>query len=364
LNRNGWLVHSFPREVPTPAPVQREAIALIFVAVSEPLMVLTRLGLRLVAAGDEGRQPVDVALGRGSRRLRARRVGRLLADRVSLLLAHRIGLRFARQVGLRLARAERHLAGAGHPLRARHVVAIVETVVAHVARLVLGPVELGIGLTELLLGGGDQAKVMLGVLEIVLRRHRIAGRLRVARELEIFFGNVRWSATNFDIGSIRLEHPGHRILALAVASTHPLVLTVSHDSPCCHLGCDGSRPPCFLKLIVSSSSWSPQALRAVKHSRFFMHAAKHCPAVGQEQHEARHAASSHAASSANRRVVRFRNREAATPGPRSTPQCCPPLVRHTSGKAQQPRRQSIATCAEPMKHLVPDEANSPPKHPA
>jgi hypothetical protein len=24
----------------------------------------------------------------------------------------------------------------------------------------------------------------------------------------------------------------------------------------------------------------------------------------------------------------------------------------------------IATCAEPMKHLVPDEANSPPDHPA
>ncbi len=43
----------------------------------------------------------------------------------------------------------------------------------------------------------------------------------------------------------------------------------------------------------------------------------------------------HAASFAIRRAVRFRNREAATPGPRSMPQRCPPLVR-PSGKAHSP----------------------------
>src|SRR3712207_8848395 len=37
-------------------------------------------------------------------------------------------------------------------------------------------------LAQLLLGGGDDAEVMLGVLEIVLRRHGIAGRLRIAGE--------------------------------------------------------------------------------------------------------------------------------------------------------------------------------------
>jgi hypothetical protein len=42
----------------------------------------------------------------------------------------------------------------------------------------------------------------------------------------------------------------------------------------------------------------------------------------------------HAASFAIRRVVRFRIREAVTPGPRSTPRRCPPLVSRTSGQAQ------------------------------
>src|SRR6202011_1053993 len=109
--------------VPAPAPVQRKAIALIFVSVlSVPLMILARLGLRLLSAGDEGRQPIDVAHTLGRRRsplllltrrislLLAHRIGLLLARRIGLLLADRIGLRLARQIGLRLAGAERHLA--------------------------------------------------------------------------------------------------------------------------------------------------------------------------------------------------------------------------------------------------------------
>src|ERR1035438_6909723 len=83
--------------VPAPAPVQRKAIALIFVAVlSEPLMVLDRLRLRLLSAGGEGGQPVDVlacGLGRRRRRLlRTRRISFLLAHRIGLLLTGRIGL--------------------------------------------------------------------------------------------------------------------------------------------------------------------------------------------------------------------------------------------------------------------------------
>src|SRR5712672_237124 len=107
--------------MPAPAPMQRKAIALIFVTVlSVTLMVLPRLDLRLLPAGDEGGEPVDVALRRVRGMLRTRRVGLLLAHRIglrltrliSLLLAHRKRLWFAWQIGLRLAGAERHLAGA------------------------------------------------------------------------------------------------------------------------------------------------------------------------------------------------------------------------------------------------------------
>ena len=50
--------------------------------------------------------------------------------------------------------------------------------------------EVRVALAELLLRRRDQAEIMLGVLIIVFRRHRIAGGLRVARELDVFLGDV------------------------------------------------------------------------------------------------------------------------------------------------------------------------------
>ena len=86
---------------------------------------------------------------------------------------------------------------------------------------------------------------MFGVLVVVLGRDWIAGRARVTRQLNVFFGDVRGGAADFDIGPVRFEHPGHRVLtapvivvvaaiivAAVVPVTHPLVvLTVSHVSP-------------------------------------------------------------------------------------------------------------------------------------
>ena len=94
---------------------------------------------------------------------------------------------------------------------------------------------MGIVLTELLLGSGNQAVIMLGVLVVVLRRHRIARSVGVACKLNIFFGNVRRCSSDFHVGAVRLVDPCHRILALAViiAPAHALVLTVSHDCPVC-----------------------------------------------------------------------------------------------------------------------------------
>src|SRR4051812_18376974 len=104
------------------ATVQRKAVRLtttLVAVLTVALKVLLRLlALRLLAAGDEGRQPVDVAGALSlsaaalSAVLSALRVValRVVALRVvawGRLLLWRIRLRIARQERLRLARAER-----------------------------------------------------------------------------------------------------------------------------------------------------------------------------------------------------------------------------------------------------------------
>ena len=127
------------------------------------------------------------------------------------------------------------------------LVAVLEGVVAHVAAHVgFGAiVELRILLAELFLRSGDQAIVVLGVLIIILGGHRVARRLRVARKLDVFLGDVRRISADLHVGSVGLENPRHRVLVLAVVvvmmllllivtTAHPLVvLTVSHDLPVC-----------------------------------------------------------------------------------------------------------------------------------
>ncbi len=99
-------------------------------------------------------------------------------------------------------------------------------------------------LPELLLGGRDQAEIMFGVLVVIFGGDGIAGRARVAGELDVFFGDVGRGAADLDVGSVGLVDPGHRVLAapvvvivivavVVIPVTHPLVvvLTVSHVSP-------------------------------------------------------------------------------------------------------------------------------------
>ena len=80
-----------------PAPsVQRETVGLVVVTVLARLLALVRLMLlRLLSAGDEGRQPLDIAFGG--------RVAVLGTLRLVLLLLRK-GLCIARDVRLRLAR--------------------------------------------------------------------------------------------------------------------------------------------------------------------------------------------------------------------------------------------------------------------
>jgi hypothetical protein len=161
--------------------VQRKSIRLAI----ESVCAISRIGRRrlLSAAGDEGRQPLDVA---GLLRPRLRRdrlrppaIGLRLA-RTEGLLARLVGLGLARRIGLlallgrvwlmRLATTVSALAGAVHRLPDR---VVVHVVVSIVAALAVGA-EIGLGLAELLLGGCDQPKVVLGMLKIVFGSHRIA----------------------------------------------------------------------------------------------------------------------------------------------------------------------------------------------
>src|SRR5262249_50432422 len=132
----------------------------------------------------------------------------------------------ARIMRLRLARRERLAADR------RLLIALVITLVGHIAALVTALLVVGLGLPELFLGGGDQAEIMFGVLIIVLGRYRIARALRIARKLQVFFGNLGRRTADFHVRSVGLVHARQRILVVAtlsVATAHSLILTVSHD---------------------------------------------------------------------------------------------------------------------------------------
>ena len=202
--------------------MQRKAVRLGVIAVRAAwsLARLRRLLLVLrLTAGDERRQAIDTGVV-GRRR-------RLLRARLEML---RLGLRLLRLAGverLRLARRERF------PADVRLVVvSIIERVVrkiaAHLALLLL---VIGLGLSELFLRGRDQAEIMLGMLVIVFGGDRVAGTLRVARELQVLLGDVGRRSANFHVRSVRLVHARQRILVVttfAVATPHALILTVSH----------------------------------------------------------------------------------------------------------------------------------------
>src|SRR5262249_55424367 len=112
--------------------------------------------------------------------------------------------------------------------------------VAHVVvHALLRLLLLRLVLAELFLRRRDDAEIMLGVLVVVLGGDRIAGALRIARELQIFFGDVPGGGADLGLGAVRFVDPGQRVLTAAIlvvtaaasaaTVTHALlVLTVSH----------------------------------------------------------------------------------------------------------------------------------------
>src|SRR5262249_925215 len=150
-----------------------------------------------------------------------------LARRVVLLLRLllRERLRVARQVRLRLARPERRIAAGGLGL-----LAAVPRGGIIVARPRPPPAPAASPMRSvfagMLPGGGDQAVIVLGVLVVVLGGDGIAGGLRVAGELDIFFGNVGGVSPDFDVGAVRFVDARHRIMILAVAAVSVTVTVV------------------------------------------------------------------------------------------------------------------------------------------
>lgn len=57
------------------------------------------------------------------------------------------------------------------------------------------------------LGSGDDPEIVFGVLEIVFRADRIAGRLGVTGELHVFLGDMRGGPADFDIRTVALIAP-------------------------------------------------------------------------------------------------------------------------------------------------------------
>ena len=184
------------------APPMSEAVLTAFALIVAVAGVL----LRLSAAGNECGKAADFLPAFLSAVARLLVWLRLMLRRtvVHLLVTRRKWLCVARQIRLLLGFARRVARFILAHERLRIVVAVVETLLVALLlsarRSLLGLlVVVRILLTELLLRRGDKAEIMFGMLVVIFRGHRIAGSLRVARKLDVFFRYMRGSATDFDV---------------------------------------------------------------------------------------------------------------------------------------------------------------------
>ena len=151
-----------------------------------------------------------LAIRAGTAAIGARRaftLGALLARltllAITLLIAILLRLRLRRRLRLWRGKARVHL---GH-------VVIEIAIIAVGAHPALG-----------LLGARNNAEIMLGVLEIVLRHHRVATRLRITGQLQIFLCHMGRVAAHLHIRAVALEIARQWIDVLA--STVPATLAV------------------------------------------------------------------------------------------------------------------------------------------
>lgn len=177
----------------------------VLAAVALVVTILRGILLWLTAAGNKCRQSADVLPASLVRLMRLLLVLRAI---VYLLVARRKRLGVAREIRLLLGFAR---AVARFVLAHERLTVIIIAVEAFVvALLVLSAgrsllrllIVVGVLLAELFLRGGDETEIMFGVLVVILSGNGIAGALRVARELNIFFRNVRSRAADLNVRAV------------------------------------------------------------------------------------------------------------------------------------------------------------------
>ena len=177
----------------------------VLAAVALVVTILRGILLWLTAAGNKCRQAANVLPASLVRLMRLLLVLRAI---VYLLVARRKRLGVAREIRLLLGFAR---AVARFVLAHERLTVIIIAVEAFVvALLVLSAgrsllrllIVVGVLLAELFLRGGDETEIMFGVLVVILSGNGIARALRVARELNIFFRNVRSRAADLNVRAV------------------------------------------------------------------------------------------------------------------------------------------------------------------
>ena len=169
-----------------------EAVTSVILPLRDRLRRL--LALRL-CTGDERRQAIDIAVTAVRPAVVVVIVVVILPGLMLRLVAIELGV--AGHVGLRVARAELRLLTADERRFILSFVIIagaITRVVSDVLHLISAvrtviAVERWI-LPELLLRGGDHAKIVFGVLIVAFGADRITRRLRITRKLNVFFRDV------------------------------------------------------------------------------------------------------------------------------------------------------------------------------
>ena len=213
----------------------------ILAAITLVVAILSGILLGLPAARNKCRKTADILSAFMTARVRLR-IGLLLMLRpvLDLLVTRWKRLGIARQIGLllRLARSVTWFVLA-HELVV--VVVAIVTVVAAGLRLAAGRAALlmrlllivvRVLLTKLFLRRCNQAEIVFGVLIVILGGYGITRSLRITRELDVFFRDMRSGAADFNVGTVRLVNAREGILTLAVVASPPhALLTVSHVVP-------------------------------------------------------------------------------------------------------------------------------------
>jgi hypothetical protein len=210
-------------------------IAITLIAITLIVTVLPGVLLWLTAAGYERRQATDILSAFVSALVRMIRLRLMLLAVVDLLVARWKWLSIAWEIWLLLRLARRV---ARFVLTHESLTVVIVAIKTFIVPLLVLParrallrllIVVGVLLAELFLRGGNETKIMFGVLVVILGGNRIAGALGVTRKLDIFFRDVRSRAANFYVRAVRFVNARQRILTFAVVTASPhALLTVSH----------------------------------------------------------------------------------------------------------------------------------------